>query len=361
MSNNDMDHMKFLTQIAENDVKVLEVKEGTYKGSWKAAGGRSAWFMARRNADRLINMMAPPPEPKIGYNPQNMLDFAENLDRAGFDDKSIHVRGHAAPMIYAAMIRYMVEAGRAEDIFAKIDEHPSGEDGTVLAVVRDLRRYLLLVEAEMVSRWDKEKKHAERLAAELADIAKRGVSNTGKRKPTIEELEKILKEPDKPVVISEDGSVSEMKSARRVPRYNFGVETTRDDEINTEHVNDIDYLEPWVVSPNYFKMYKISVENREKFWNLRAPAVHLLDAHVVSPELPRVLHGFYVMNSDHSWTLDVRRVPPEIRFYLPDLASEKNMKEHEELPEWQRWLYVWDKDGQKYRLSSNNLAWHVEK
>jgi hypothetical protein len=46
----------------------------------------------------------------------------------------------------------MIEKLTAEDVFAKIEEDPSGQDGSVLAEVRDLRRYLTLVEAEMISR-----------------------------------------------------------------------------------------------------------------------------------------------------------------------------------------------------------------
>jgi hypothetical protein len=37
------------------------------------------------------------------------------------------------------------------------------------------------------------------------------------------------------------------------------------------------------------------------------------------------------------------------------------MKEHEELPEWQKLLYAWNKEGQKFCLTPGNVAWHVEK
>jgi len=356
MSGSDMNHMNHIVSVTANDVNVLREKESTYAGSWKRAGGRSAWFMMRRNMDRLITMMKPPEVPEL-FRVQNMRDLAENIDKAEFGGGVMNVEVHTSAHNYVADLKFLCDSHVAEDIFAKIQEHPAGEDGTVLACLRDLRRYLVLIEAEMV--------------------AEGTVQLPGQRRPTIEELEKILKEPEKPVVVNEDGSVSEMKSERRVPRYEVhGVETgsnyvalmpygQQPDPnclVNTEHVNDIDYLEPWIVSQNYFKMYGISAENREKFWSHRAKAVHVLEPHVESATLPRVLHGIYVFSSSEtSWTLDMRRVPPSIRSYFPNLGREKNMKEHEELPRWQRSLYVWDKDGQKYRLSSNNLDWHSDK
>ena len=45
----------------------------------------------------------------------------------------------------------LLQMTRAEDIVAQIRTRPRGEDGTVLTEVRDLRRYLLLVEADMVA------------------------------------------------------------------------------------------------------------------------------------------------------------------------------------------------------------------
>jgi hypothetical protein len=349
-----MDHMKFLADIAASDVAVLEVKEGTYKGSWKKAGGRSAWFMMRRNMDRLITMLAPP------NSMQDILqDFTDHIHGAKESGDEIHIDTETLLRLRSNFI--------AEDIFAKIEEHPGGEDGTVLACLRDLRRYLLLIEAEMIARWVKSEQLVRDKSKELMDIAERGVSETSqresvvmratssddpRRKPTVEELEAILREPDTPVVVNEDGSVSAVstlgelanlitRSERRVPRYG----------------NDIQ--PPWVATSDFF-VGRDSVL-RDRFWHVRAPGVWVLEPHVESDLLPRGVHGYYKMNSDHSWTLAVRQVPIHLREYFPDLAREKNMKEHEELPEWQRMLYAWNEEGQKFCLTENNLAWHVEK
>jgi hypothetical protein len=125
----DMEHMKHIDNVAADDCAMLRYKESTYKASWKAAGGRSAWFMARRNMDRLINMLAQPERPE---------HFRVSIaDTPAFTDKD-----------YSFLMKSYV----AEDIFAKIEEKPGGEDGTVLACLRDLRRYFTLIEAEMVAR-----------------------------------------------------------------------------------------------------------------------------------------------------------------------------------------------------------------
>ena len=50
------------------------------------------------------------------------------------------------------MLAVVGDAEARWDIFQRIQVNPSGDDGTVLAEIRDLRRYLLLVEAEMVAR-----------------------------------------------------------------------------------------------------------------------------------------------------------------------------------------------------------------
>lgn len=126
-------HHPYLAAVAQEDVRYLLEKDRSYGASWKLAGGRSAWFMLRRKMDRMIEMLKRPASP------------------AGFDPAFITGRiAVQAPQI--AHIEHLVAAYRAEDIFGMIEADPSGRDGCVLAEVRDLRRYLLLVEAEMVSR-----------------------------------------------------------------------------------------------------------------------------------------------------------------------------------------------------------------
>jgi hypothetical protein len=97
----NMKHMEYLKQVALDDVTILEIKEGTYRGSWKKRGGVGAFMMLARKWDRLENMVE-----VFSYN-----------------------------------------------VFTAINEDDTpGADGTTLAEIQDLRRYLLLVEAEYRAR-----------------------------------------------------------------------------------------------------------------------------------------------------------------------------------------------------------------
>ena len=97
----DMKHMDHLEAVAASDVATVRRKEATYQGSWKRRGGVGAFMMMARKWDRIEGLLAEREE----------------------------------------------ETFRAWDIFWMIGEGPGGEDGTVLAEVRDLRCYLLLIEA----------------------------------------------------------------------------------------------------------------------------------------------------------------------------------------------------------------------
>lgn len=118
-------YREFLPVVSRHDVAFISVKDHSYRGSWKRGGGRSAWFMMRRKLDRLLALMEPPAPP-----PGWPTAVAVGVDNTN------------------ALLRLT----QSEDIFAMITARPGGEDGTVLAEVRDLRRYLMLVEAEMVAR-----------------------------------------------------------------------------------------------------------------------------------------------------------------------------------------------------------------
>jgi hypothetical protein len=104
------EYHRYLKPVALEDVRFVIEKDTSYAASWKQSGGRSAWFMLKRKMDRLIAIM----------------------------------HDHDLP-------RTLAEAMRQDDIFAKIKEKPGGEDGSTIAEIRDLRRYLLLVEAEMIN------------------------------------------------------------------------------------------------------------------------------------------------------------------------------------------------------------------
>lgn len=103
--NDDMLHMEYLEGIAAQDVILLREKEKSYQGSWKKRGGVGTFMMLARKWDRLEAMAK-----------ANHYDIFEALFK-----------------------HYLVKN--------------AGEDGTALAEIRDLRCYLLLVEAEYQSRF----------------------------------------------------------------------------------------------------------------------------------------------------------------------------------------------------------------
>lgn len=90
-----------LKQIFSEDCMVLDQKEQTYKGSWRKRGGVGAMMMLARKWDRMENM----------------------------------AEGHAKPFDIFNLLR-------DEDTLGL-----TGKDGSLLAEIRDLRRYLALVEA----------------------------------------------------------------------------------------------------------------------------------------------------------------------------------------------------------------------
>lgn len=95
-------YLSYLKIVAEDDVNHLIEKEKSYGDSWKKRGGIGAFMVFARKWDRIENMLS--------------------------------------------------KFGPFYDIFAHISSNPTGADSTVLAELRDLRRYLMLVEAEMMAR-----------------------------------------------------------------------------------------------------------------------------------------------------------------------------------------------------------------
>lgn len=96
---NQFKYLEYLQSVANAGIALIKRKTQTYGSSWKDRGGRGAWYTLVRPMDRL----------------QKIVE-----DHQG-------------------------------DIFAAVADGPGGEDGTALASIRDLRNYLVLVEAEMVA------------------------------------------------------------------------------------------------------------------------------------------------------------------------------------------------------------------
>lgn len=106
--------MDYLAVIAEGDVAHLREKERTYQGSWKQRGGVGAFMMLARKWDRIENQVT-------------LQDMAFDPDGGG----------------------HSVKIADKYDIFHHV-QASAAKDG-LLDDLRDLRRYLLLVEAELTA------------------------------------------------------------------------------------------------------------------------------------------------------------------------------------------------------------------
>lgn len=95
--NQSLDYHRHLQAIADEDVKFVKNKDASYAGSWKKRGGIGAFMMLARKWDRLENMAS-----------------VANWD------------------IFKVLFNSF---------------ELNGEDGSPIAEIRDLRRYLLLLEA----------------------------------------------------------------------------------------------------------------------------------------------------------------------------------------------------------------------
>ena len=113
---NDAPYLNHLPDIAEKDRQVLRSKERTYKGSWKKRGGIGAFMMLARKWDRIENMLE---TPQAICNTQEETQLLCTYD-------------------LFAILQHEKDTGAA------------GQDGSLLAEIRDLRRYLALVEAYYV-------------------------------------------------------------------------------------------------------------------------------------------------------------------------------------------------------------------
>lgn len=108
MTDANKDMLSAIMDVAQSDVKGLETAQKSYGDSWKKRGGVGAYMMLARKWDRIENRVSQPAALQ-GSVVVNAWDIFEHI---GADD-------------------------RAEGL---IDD------------IRDLRRYLLLVEAEMLRR-----------------------------------------------------------------------------------------------------------------------------------------------------------------------------------------------------------------
>jgi hypothetical protein len=132
-------YLEHLEQIAQEDVAGLKAAQHSYGNSWKQRGGVGAYMMAVRKADRLENRVSR----SLGRTvAQRFQRYVEQVSAGG--DVLFERDGHV--QLLQDVARLLEEGGGEYDIFAHIfaDQRAEG----VIDDIRDLRRYLALVEAE---------------------------------------------------------------------------------------------------------------------------------------------------------------------------------------------------------------------
>lgn len=150
---NYLDH---LVTVAEEDVRALKEAEKSYGDSWKQRGGVGAFMMLARKWDRI--------EKQVGQ------------DRALPPDGGGNTR-----------------VAHAYDVFAhiKTDNRPEG----LLDDIRDLRRYLMLVEAEMVAQGVVRERYRQRRATAILFLGGKCVECGSEEDLHIDHIDPNTKEP----------------------------------------------------------------------------------------------------------------------------------------------------------------------
>lgn len=121
---NSRKYLDILRRVADSDVAGLKKAEESYGDSWKRRGGIGAFMMLARKWDRLERRCETVPTKNPVALPVQGLPSAKFVRSEGEGDRF--------------------------DIFCHIDYDPRSEG--VIDDIRDLRRYLMLVEAEMIAR-----------------------------------------------------------------------------------------------------------------------------------------------------------------------------------------------------------------
>lgn len=357
----DMRHMEHLQAVADSDVKVLRQKEATYQGSWKAAGGRSAWFMARRNLDRLLNMMKDVPWPE-SFSIEDLRDAA-----------SKETLGEIDCALTPELAGWLCEKLTAEDIFEKIAEDPSGRDGTVLAVIRDARRYFTLVEAEMIARglvrpegWAQDA-WAGMTPEQRAAVVANAVHETAPALRPDTSERRVPRFDDGPPVTARE-TTYRVGDLSRTERTEFASGTPEDRgqhaRQDADQPQETRHVSPWTVEAPVLPVLYLSWA-RDMFylkpWLSYAEEFQVNMAPDLSPEQKdhvAAIMSLYVKDETaRGYILDTTAAPERWEFLWKKLPREKNHKEWEELADWRRHLYRWDEGAGKHLMRTEYLCW----
>lgn len=264
MSAADMNHLEYIDQIAQRDCDELRTKEATYQGSWKQRGGIGAFMMMARKWDRIEPMC-----------------------------KKRHY-----------------------DVFENVGD---GSDGSLIAEIRDLRRYLLLVESELASK------------GKIPGVARvRSVVAP----PVDSETAAKLKE--------EWEGKNEFFNYEKNEFFNYELPKPSP-ESGSQHAA----LGPWIVNSKAASLYP-------DFYHKVGHDRYVLEPWVPDGTVPFSLSNLYLVTAQ-GFVVRMEDCPVGAREYFPTLQEEVNHFELKKLPSWQQFLYEWHEKEDKYRV--RNRSW----
>lgn len=274
----DMKHLEYLQTIADEDVKELKRKEETYKGSWKKRGGAGAFHMLARKWDRLENMAE-----------------EDNYD-----------------------------------IFSTIERHFSntpevGADGTALAEIRDLRRYLMLIESEIATRG--KLNYRLPLSTFKLEVSAPGTPENGGH-------HELAQFDDK-----EPWIIRKKRAEKLLPLTAINV-LYRDYHAHYLILNETITCEDRIMLAQTGDKMAFRNGGRALLRSAVNAYVRVSDAR------------------DSCYVLKVSDAPEEDRDFWPELRRELNLVEHGQLLTWQRMLYRFDDDNSKWVLQ--DTSWSAE-
>ena len=378
-------HHRYLRAVALQRVDHILERDTAYGASWKASGGRSAWFNVARKIDRLRELMRQPEAP-AGFTLEDLLDHVHHdLDPS------------SELTMTTCVVQYLANCYTAENIFAMIRRDPSGRDGTVLAEVRDLFDYLLLVMAEMTARGVVPAPDPEhiRLGEEVSEVNMGQLSTQlmvdelavrHGRRP--EDLVDYLQEAEKVDVYSElakswNTTRQQAKShlyrvmwsnPPPVARVDTKVANPDGEEPvgkRTVPITDSSRhtsLTPWAVSMMWRHRHSMAPDQPlcsmfTLFYRDVTTGLWVLEPVVNVDEVPEggvppILEPHYIEH-EGNLILRIEDCPPDARDWFPRLRSELNFKELSEAPPWQQFMYVWLEAETKYRIKPEFQAWVV--
>lgn len=339
------DYHRHIPGVQAADAAYVDRKDRQYDASWKRRGGVGAFFTIVRPWDRLESMLA-----VMQSTTKNGVQAYDILDAIG-------------------------------------SEGLEGPDGSVVACVRDLRRYLLLVECEAMERHlaplpDRQRAKSDRLLFECGTDRCEKICEQCAQALSMKNGSYALVDNGTQHFFCDDFCAELWKNRGRIrvadedhpqqhqERFRPSASAREQESPRTpadggQHSS----LAPWAVSTRWRFKHDMQVgAAREKifdrFYVLRGRDIFVLNPSVFTTDaVPRELEDLYRRTpySVDTYTLCIEDCPTDARDFFPDLQLEANHKELTEKEEWSRSLYEWFEAEGKYRLTKENLGWHVQR